>query len=188
MVDKVEMLYAVTEEYDVPLMVVRGFASKAFLHGAAECIAAKGKPAYIYYFGDLDPSGLAIWRNVQASIQRYAPGADITFERRAITEEQVHAYDLPTRPTKREGNPHAKGFKGDSIEVDALPVDVLQELVRDCIEQHLDEQELQVTFTAEESERSALGMFSDRASELYGSKGSKVISVSPRDGTKEEMN
>ena len=154
------VLYAVTQEYDVPLMVVRGFPSKAFLHGAAVNLAAEGKPSYIYYFGDLDPSGLKIWKNIQDSIRRYEPVADITFERIAITEEQVHAYNLPTRPTKREGNPHAKDFEGDSIEVDALPVDVLQELVRDCIDQHVNEDQLQVTRTADESERAALGMFS----------------------------
>jgi hypothetical protein len=160
------VLYSVTKEYDVPLMVVRGFSSKAFLHGAAESIDAELKPAYIYYFGDLDPSGLAIWDHVQASIQRYAPSADITFQRRAITEEQVQTYNLPTRPTKREGNSHAKNFEGDSIEVDALPVDVLQELVRDCIEQHVDEEQAEVTRTAEKSEREILTMFSERAGQF----------------------
>lgn len=52
------VLYEITEEYDVPLMVVRGFPSKDFVHGAAETIEATGKPAYLYYFGDQDPSGL----------------------------------------------------------------------------------------------------------------------------------
>ena len=47
-----------TEIYDVPLMVSRGYSSLSFLHSAAEAIAANGKPAYIYHFGDLDPSGV----------------------------------------------------------------------------------------------------------------------------------
>ncbi len=45
-----------TEVYDVPLMVARGYSSVTFLHSAAEAIEAKGKPAYIFHFGDLDPS------------------------------------------------------------------------------------------------------------------------------------
>src|SRR5262245_33718676 len=43
----------VTAEYDVPLMVTRGYASLSFLHSAAELMAAKrgeGKVVYIYQF------------------------------------------------------------------------------------------------------------------------------------------
>ena len=47
-----------TEVYDVPLMVARGYSSISFLHSAAMAIKAIGKPAYIFHFGDLDPSGV----------------------------------------------------------------------------------------------------------------------------------
>jgi hypothetical protein len=47
-----------TEVYDVPLMVARGYSSLSFLHSAARAIEAKGKPSYIYHFGDYDPSGV----------------------------------------------------------------------------------------------------------------------------------
>jgi len=150
------VLYEITEEYDVPLMVVRGFPSKDFVHGAAEAIEGRCKPAYLYYFGDWDPSGLLIWKDVQNKIQRYAPGADVTFERVAVTPEQVTRYSLPTRPTKREGNSHAKHFRGKSVEVDALPPGVLQGLVRHVIEQHIDQRQLKITKRVEESEREFL--------------------------------
>ena len=52
------VLYKETAVWDVPLMVSRGFASLTFLAEAAEAIAAEGKPAYLYYFGDHDPSGV----------------------------------------------------------------------------------------------------------------------------------
>src|ERR1039458_1031824 len=48
------IFFQVTAEWDVPLMVVKGFTSKAFAHSAAEAIDARGKPAFLYYFGDLD--------------------------------------------------------------------------------------------------------------------------------------
>ena len=63
---------------------------------------------------------------------------------------------LPTRPTKREGNNHAKDFVGDSVEPDALPVDVLQGLIRRAIEQHIDKHQLEITKLAEQSERDVL--------------------------------
>ena len=136
------VLYEITSEYDVPLMVVKGFPSKDFVHGAAEAIERREAPAFLYYCGDWDPSGLKIWDGIKASITRYAPDADVTFERIAVTPEQISTFNLLTRPTKREGNTHAKDFHGESVEVDALPVDVLQNLVRNAIDQHIDQRQL----------------------------------------------
>jgi hypothetical protein len=68
-----------TEAYDVPLMVAKGYASISFLHSAADAIAAKDKPAYIYHFGDLDPSGVDAARDIEAKLRRYAPSAEIHF-------------------------------------------------------------------------------------------------------------
>ncbi len=51
------VLYDVTSEWDVPLMVTRGYPSLSFLYTAAEAIAEQEKPVYLYYFGDHDPSG-----------------------------------------------------------------------------------------------------------------------------------
>jgi len=155
------VLYEITEEWDVPLMVVKGFPSKDFVHGAAEAIELEDKPAYLYYFGDQDPSGLWIWRDVQSKIRRYAPDADVTFERVAVTLEQIKQYRLPTRPTKRKGNSHAKNFRGQSVEVDALPPATLQELVRGVIEQHIDTRQLRITKVVEQSEREGLTMLAN---------------------------
>ena len=155
------VLFPITSEYDVPLMIVKGFPSKDFVHGAAETIEEIGKPAYLYYFGDHDPSGLWIWRDVQNKIRRYAPDADVTFQKVAVTPEQIKQYRLPTRPTKREGNSHAKNFRGQSVEVDSLPPDTLQALVRGVIEQHIDQRQLRITKIAERSEREQLAVLAN---------------------------
>lgn len=47
-----------TVRYDVPLMVARGYASLSFLHGSADYIGTLDVPAYVYHFGDFDPSGV----------------------------------------------------------------------------------------------------------------------------------
>ena len=51
------VLYDVTREFDVPLMVTRGYPSLTFMHSAADKINEINKPTHIYYFGDHDPSG-----------------------------------------------------------------------------------------------------------------------------------
>ena len=157
------VLYDVTALYDVPLMVTRGYASLSFLHEAAEAIQSYGKPAFLYYLGDYDPSGVNIPQVVEQRLREFAPDADITFQRIAVTEEQVEDWDLPTRPTKASDS-RAAGFQGESVEVDAIPPHELRALVQSCIAAHLDQEALGVLAIAEKSERDILlGMYGRHA-------------------------
>ncbi len=149
------VLYEETSKWDVPLMVVRGFSSLTFLHSAAETIAEQGKPAYLYYFGDYDPSGVVIPQTIERDLREFAPGVEVEFERVAVTPEQIASMKLPTRPTKRTDS-RSKKFKGESVEVDAIPPKVLRQIVSDCITQHVDEAAYDVLLVAEESEKAAL--------------------------------
>lgn len=69
--------------------------------------------------------------------------------------EQVEQWDLPTRPTKMTDT-RAKKFVGTSVELDAIPAAKLRELVRTCIERHVDQAQLKLLRIAEESERELL--------------------------------
>jgi hypothetical protein len=144
-----------TKVYDVPLMVARGYSSVSYLHSTAKLIEAKGKPTYIYHLGDLDPSGVDAARDIEVKLRRYAPSAEIHFERPAVTREQVEQWNLPTRPTKMTDS-RAKNFTGESVELDAIPAEKIRELVRSCIERHVDQQQLKLLRIAEESERGFL--------------------------------
>jgi hypothetical protein len=145
-----------TKVYDVPLMVAKGYSSISFLHSAAKAIEAKGKPAYIYHFGDLDSSGRDAARDIEAKLRRYAPGAEIHFECPAVTPEQVERWNLPTRPTKQTDTRAKKFGSATSVELDAIPADKLRALVREVIERHVDQEQLKILKVAEESERAFL--------------------------------
>jgi hypothetical protein len=145
-----------TDPYDVPLMVARGFSSESYLHSAAEQIVAARRPAYIYHFGDHDPSGVKAAADIERKLRGFAPGAEIHFERVAVTEQQIVDMSLPTRPTKREGNAHAKGFEGNSVDLDAIPPMELRRLVRECIERHIPPGYMESLEVAEQSEREIL--------------------------------
>jgi hypothetical protein len=144
-----------TEVYDVPLMVARGYSSMSFLHSSAKAIEATGKPAYVYHFGDLDPSGVDAARDIEAKLRRYAPDAEIHFERPAVTRQQADDWELPSRPTKQTDS-RAKKWIGTSVELDAIPAAKLRELVRECINRHVDQQQLEILKAAEQSERDLL--------------------------------
>jgi hypothetical protein len=89
-------------------------------------------------------------------LREFCPEIDFTVERVALTEDQIKTYNLPTRPTKREGNTHAKGFEGESVELDALPPKVLKAMVHKVIERHITSEVLATLRVAEDSERDLL--------------------------------
>jgi hypothetical protein len=144
----------VTSEWDVPIFVARGFASETFLYSTAQDIIADDKPAVIYQLGDHDPSGLLAWEHTKSKLTEFAPDTDFEFERLAVTPEQIEEYELPTRPTKK--SKHSYGFEGDSVEVDAMPSDVLRQIVEDAIELWIDDDALDLTKMVEAEERRGL--------------------------------
>lgn len=134
------VVYPITSDWDVPLMVSKGFASLTYLYNAAETFNHKtdmGKSCHIYYFGDYDPSGVDIRRDIQSKIADYAPRALVYFHDVAVLPHQIDAWDLPTRPTKRSDS-RSKGWQGESVELDAIDPQQLRTLVSDSIESCID--------------------------------------------------
>ena len=111
-------------------MASKGMPSLTFLHATAENIRwewrVRRRPSFIYQFGDHDPTGTLIPRTIEVRLREFCPDIEFTVERVALTEEQIVAHGLPTRPTKQVGNRHAKGFDGESVELDALPSRILK--------------------------------------------------------------
>ena len=146
-------------EYDVPVVVSKGMPSLTQVYGSfinIQRAAEAGKESYLYQFGDHDPTGCLIPKSIEAQLDEFCRKHDCQppfVERIALTEDQVQHYRLPTPPTKRDGNTHANNFDGDSVELDALPSSELRNLVRECIERHISEQQLDVLRSAEKSER-----------------------------------
>lgn len=157
------IIWDAASDYDVPVIVSKGMPSLTQVYGSFESIrraAEAGKSSsYLYQFGDHDPTGCLIPRSLEARLDEFCQKSDCPspiVERVAPTEEQIDRYRLPTRPTKRDGNTHAKSFTGDSVELDALPSATLRELVRECIARHISERELEILREAEASERELL--------------------------------
>jgi hypothetical protein len=134
--------------------VARGYSSQTLIYEAAEQIKQIGKTAYIYHFGDFDPSGVDAAYKIEMGLWMH--GVDVHFERVAITEEQIYIYQLPMRETKAS-DPRSKAWGNKpSVELDALPAPILRDLVRDCIENHIDPTEWERLRLIEERERATL--------------------------------
>jgi hypothetical protein len=161
----------ITDEWDVPLMVTRGYPSMSFMYSAATAILDRGEEqrTAIYYFGDHDPSGVdidrAVRRGIGEALQASVEGPEPTpeeefdywadFERIAVTEADIVTLDLPTRPTKKSDS-RSKSFEGESVELDAIPANHLRRLVRVVIESQVDRERLDVLRVYEREEREGL--------------------------------
>ena len=150
----------VVDEFGLNLHVTRGFASVTYLQEAAEYIAFEDRPVYVYLFTDYDPAGMNIADKVEQELWERAGDADVHVERVAVTPEQIRRYNLPTRPTsrsRRKAPTRYEAAHGDvSVELDAMPPNVLREQVRFCIESHMDDWRLNQMRMVEEQEREGL--------------------------------
>lgn len=149
------VIYMVTSQWDVPLVPMRGYSSISLLHSVAEEIKASGKPTYIYFFGDRDPSGVDIDRVAEKDVRAFAGDAEIHFKRVAVLPSQIEELELPSRPTKKTDS-RSRSFEGESVELDAISPTQLRMLVRACIEQHIDPDVLARIQRVEEAERDVL--------------------------------
>lgn len=144
----------VTDELDVPVGVLRGYASETFAWDVAVSLSTR-KHTVMYQLGDHDPSGVDAWRDFEKKVRGFQPEASVTFERIAVLPEQIQSLNLLTRPTKKTDTRSAN-FTGESVEVDAIPPSMLRTIVRDAIEQHIDQDALDLTMSVEQSERDVL--------------------------------
>jgi len=130
----------VCQEYGVAFQALRGFDSESFAYESAKDIKAIGKPAMIYYFGDHDASGWWIASGLEPQLRSF--GADATVLQMGVTPWQVEVMGLPTRRAKTTDSRY-RGFVqrfGSDLctEVDAIPPNTLEDLIRSCILRNID--------------------------------------------------
>lgn len=132
----------ITEEYGVTLTVGRGYNSWSAYKDAAQRFQEHeehGRETAILYFGDFDPSGEDIYRAIGDSLEFFETIP--TIEKVALTMQDVRDYNLPPDFTKATDS-RSKAFverNGDvAVELDALPLPVLQRKLRQAIEANLD--------------------------------------------------
>lgn len=133
----------ITDDKYVRLAVCRGYPSVTFLHEAYEFLEGveDEKEIVILYFGDFDPSGKDIKRNIEEYLN-VTFGVDAEIILIAITEEQIEEYNIPPAPTKKSDS-RSRAFvaeHGDvAVELDAIEPNVLQDIIRDTIKGYYDE-------------------------------------------------
>jgi hypothetical protein len=144
------------EPYGVTLNVGRGFDGWSSIRNAALRYRRR-KEVTVLYFGDFDPSGEDMVRSLGERLNYF--GVYPALVKCALTRDDIERYNLPPDFAKKSDT-RAKKFiarHGDiSVELDALPMDVLESrLVRE-VEARMDLAALEQVREAEERERAWL--------------------------------
>jgi hypothetical protein len=152
------VLYSTTALYDVPLMVTRGFSSETFAFEAVAAREGDDRTYYVYYLGDFDRAGRDAAKSLEEKLRRFADenGKEVVFKQIAVTERQIAEWNLPTREPKRKSAADKKWPHDFACELDAIPPDLLRDLVEGYINLHLPQDKLEVLKAAEQSEREIL--------------------------------
>jgi hypothetical protein len=146
-------LARVADRYSVPVMSSGGFDSLTVKYDLASEVLRKNKPAIFLHVGDYDPSGVCIFDSLAADVIAFC-GQLASFERIALTPEQISAYDLPTAPAKatdKRGN-NVK----DTCQAEALPPDILAGIIDQAIGGKYDLTVFKADQLAEEEEKREL--------------------------------
>ena len=124
----------VAAPYSVRVYSSGGFDSLTAKKDLADRIVAIEKPTVILHLGDCDPSGEGIFDSVAQDVSAFV-AADrrhglitVDFKRVALTRDQVREYDLPTAPPKATDT-RSKGWTGGTCQLEALPPNVIADIL-----------------------------------------------------------
>lgn len=164
------VLKPIADEWHIYLNVNRGYSSATAMYDASQRFIEYNKigdlnpkkECILLYLGDHDPSGLDMVRDIEDRLIEF--GCEIKVIPIALTMDQVKQYNPPPNPAKitdsRAKNYIAK-YGRVSWEVDALPPDVMIDLVNSKIKEHVDEEKMELVKKQEKEDMKQLEEFAE---------------------------
>jgi hypothetical protein len=135
---------AVLDDYGVILFPSRGFGS--FTKIMESLIRfPQNRIVKVLHFGDHDPSGLEMTRDLDSRLHAYADSKGfnrgLVVKRIALNIEQVRQLGIASNPTKSADSrrkDYIAQYGDECWELDAVPPDTLTEWVRDAVVEEID--------------------------------------------------
>jgi hypothetical protein len=153
------ILAPVCRELDVAFIANRGYTSQSAMYAAYlrfQAAAVDGRDQWIIYFGDHDPSGMDMARDIEARMMIFNPEGFCGVERVALNMDQVEHYQPPENPAKVSDSRSAgyiAEYGESSWELDALEPSVLSELVMQAVAAHVQPTVMRAVKNFEKKER-----------------------------------
>jgi len=156
----VGVIEGVCKELDVPYFSCRGYTSQSEMWVAAQRLIGyidDRQTPIIFHLGDHDPSGKDMTRDITDRLELFTNNS-IEINRLALNMDQVNQYRPPPNPAKvtdSRATAYIKQFGRQSWELDALEPRVLAALIRDNVNNLID-QDLWAERQAKETEGTTL--------------------------------
>lgn len=153
-------------ELDVPYFSCRGYGSASELWRAGRRMKdyiEEGKTPLIFHFGDHDPSGIDMTRDITERLAMFAE-EDISVTRVALNMDQIEEYNPPPAPAKitdSRAKDYIEIYGEFSWELDAMKPAVLMQMARDAILPFRDEAEWDRTGDKQQAGRDELKLIAD---------------------------
>lgn len=138
----IDIVEQACRKWDVPCFSCRGYVSQSEMWSAAmrhKRHEDHGKETIVLHFGDHDPSGIDMTRDIQERLEMF--GANTLVRRMALSMEQIEQFNPPPNPAKTTDARYAKyidQYGYESWELDALDPSTLTELITRGITEYVD--------------------------------------------------
>ena len=144
--DAMSWVSEVSGDYNLPTVCMVGYAKLTALEKLKSRLSESGKDAVVFLLTDYDPSGRNIAEKVAEELAQLGNG--VRTERLVLTGEQCSKYNLPSVPAK-PSDPRTKA--GDvQVELDALPPDVMRNILVGAIRGVITDKEIKSMRKAEQ--------------------------------------
>ncbi len=152
----VPQIQRIADPFGIAVHSSGGFDSLTAKRDLAELLG-EWPSVEVLHIGDHDPSGVHLYLSMAEDVEEIADDlgleTDIEFSRLAVTPAQVRALNLPTAPAKPTDR---RSFDGGTVQCEAIPPDVLAQIVTAAIRKRLDEPAYRAVLSREQSIRKRL--------------------------------
>ncbi len=155
------VLSPLAREFHVTMMVNKGYSSQSAMHESAQRFVEaenEGRSPIIFYLGDMDPSGEDMVRDIRERLTMFGV-EDMKVRKIALNMDQIRKFKPPPNPAKITDPRAAKyidEFGDESWEVDALPPNILNKLIKEAFISVLDMRLMDTVIAQEEKDKKRL--------------------------------
>jgi hypothetical protein len=154
----VPQLERVADPFGIPVFSSGGFESTTEKHDLARLLG-EYDAAEVLHIGDYDKSGTSMFTAFFEDVVQFAADlelpVEISFSRLAVLPEHIKRYTLPWAPPNPKDN---RAFNDDkTVQAEALAPDEIANLLRNGIEDRIDDDVLQEVLAEEQQIRTELG-------------------------------
>lgn len=151
------------------MTLIKGYAERA--RAAIEA----GQQPVLLFFSDFDPSGMEMINSIEQMVGELGVHG-VEFQRPALTREQIEEHKLPHNPDAlKVTDTRAKRFLREhgqySVELDALHPKILQDIIREAIEDYVDMDFVEEQRQIEKRERAKLELVQNDIEKVLQSHG-----------------